>query len=143
MTPLCFECLHFLEISTLCGYYLHFVEISTFRRYIICSHTVAVGHVTSTRYSTLSTAPYYPLQYRTTHCINLVPSKSIHFSGCSSFLRILAIAYGSTDSQDSQPYNFILLASRDLSMTSLHLTCILGLLDVSLVLPDSQDFFNT
>ena len=30
-----------------------------------------------------------------------------------------------------------------LSMTPLHLTCISVILDVSLVLPDSQDFFNT
>ena len=28
---------------------------------IICAHTAAVGHVTSTRYSTLSIATYYPL----------------------------------------------------------------------------------
>ena len=142
MTPLCSECLHFVKISTFPG----FICISW--KYprsvdIIHVHTAAVGHVTSTINSTLSTAPYCPLYYCTTHCINSAPSKSIHFSGLPSLSRILALAYGSPDSQDSHPYTCILPTSRDLSMTSLHLTGISGLLDVSLVLPDSQYFFNT
>ena len=107
------------------------------------AHTAAVGHVISTRYSTLSRSPYYPMSNRTTHCINLVPSKSIHFSGFPSISRILALAYGSPDSQDSYPYACILPASRDFSMTYLHLTRISELLGVSLVFPDSQDSFNT
>ena len=60
-----------------------------------------------------------------------------------SDILVAAFAYGSTDSQDSYPYACILPASQDLLMTSLHPTRILGLLDVSLVLPDSQDFLNT
>ena len=56
---------------------------------------------------------------------------------------VSALAYGSPESQDSYPYACILPVSRDLSVTSLHPTRILGLLDVSLVLPDSQEFFNT
>ena len=56
---------------------------------------------------------------------------------------LLALAYGSPDSQGLYPYACILPASRDLSMNYLHPTRISGLLGVSLVLPDSQDFFNT
>ena len=110
---------------------------------IIRVHTATVGRVTSIRYSTLSTAPYYPLQYHTTHCINLVPPNSIHFSGCPSLSRILVLAYGSTDSHDSYPYACILPTSRDFSMTYLCLTRIQGLIDVSLILPDSREIFNT
>ena len=55
---------------------------------------------------------------------------------------VSALAYGSPESQDSYPYACILPASQPLSMTSLHRTRILGLLDVSLVLAESQDFFN-
>ena len=76
-------------------------------------------------------------------CINLVPPKSIHFSGCPLLSWIFSLAYGSPDSQDSQPYACILPVSQDLSMTSLHLTRISGLLDMSFILPDSQDSFNT
>ena len=110
---LSWKCLHFVEVSTFCGnihapwIYPRSVDIIWISwKYprsldIIRAHNAVVGHITSTRYSTLYTAPYYPLQYRTTHCTNSVPFKSIHFSGCPSLSRILELACGSPDSQDS------------------------------------------